>query len=104
VSLLLHEGPAIGHGQRGAVGDCDCSMSLSVVAHAAKVHRGGGEVEVGKVDLGVQRHPVLLWVSLVLHLKVLGRGKRQTNQGGKWFSWGFFLISVDFQRSAVVKR
>jgi len=64
--------PVVGHGQRGAVGHGDGSAIPREVEHAAKVHRGGGEVEVGEVDLGVQPHRVLLRVSQVVDLKYLG--------------------------------
>ncbi len=61
----------VGHRQRGTVGDGDFSVSLCVVEHTAKIHCGGGEVEVGEVDLSVQLHHVLLWVSLVVYLEEL---------------------------------
>lgn len=70
---VSQEDPVVGHGQRRAVGDGDLPAGPRKVEHAAKVHRGVREVEVGEVDLSVQLHLVLLWVSLVVYLKDLKR-------------------------------
>lgn len=53
VSLVIQESPAVGNRQRRAVGDGDFSLSLCVVEHTAKIHCGGGEVEVGEMDLSM---------------------------------------------------
>lgn len=47
------------------------STGFCVVEHTAKIHCGGGEVQVGEVDLSMQLHHVLLWVSLVVDFKEL---------------------------------
>lgn len=71
--FLVHQkSPAVEHRQWGAVSDCEFSESLGAIEHTAKIHCCGGEVEVGEVDLSVQLHHVLLWVSLIVHVKVLG--------------------------------
>lgn len=72
VFVLIQESPVVGHRQLGAVGDGDYFTGPRAVQHTAKVHCGGGEVEVGVVDLSVQLHHVLLWVSLVVYLEELG--------------------------------
>ena len=40
-------------------------MSLCVVQYTAKIHYGGGEVQVGEVNLSVQLNHISLWVPLV---------------------------------------
>ena len=76
--MFIHKSPVVGHRQLGAVGDGDYFTVPRAVEHAAEVHCGGGEVEVGVVDLSVQLHHVSLWVSLVVYLKELGT---------KWKFW-----------------
>lgn len=71
VFLVFQESPVVGYRHRGAVGDCDYSLSRCAVEHRAKVNCGGRELEVGEIDLSMQPHHVLLWVSLVVHMKKL---------------------------------
>lgn len=69
--MILQKSPAVGHRQRGAVGDGDDSVSVRAVEHAAEIYCGGGEVEVGVVDLGVQLHRVLMRVFWVVDIEEL---------------------------------
>lgn len=75
--LVFQESPVVGHRQWRAVGDSDYSFSGCAVEHTAKVNRGGGELEVGDVDLSTQPHYVFLWVSLIVHMKELEEIKEQ---------------------------
>lgn len=70
--LIIQKSPVVGHRQRGAVGHPDLFTTLCAVEHTVEIHRGGGEVQVGEVDLSVQLHLVLLWESLVVDLQELG--------------------------------
>lgn len=81
--LVTQESPPVGHRQWGAVCDPDLFTSLCVVEHTAKIHCGGGEVQVGEVHLGVQLHQVLLWVSLVVDFKVLENNVKEVNMFAK---------------------
>jgi len=48
---------------------------VGLVEHAAEVQAGGGEAEVGEVDLGLQGHDVPLGVVPVEHLEDLEPGR-----------------------------
>lgn len=71
VFLVIQESPPVSHRQWRAVCDPNVLTSFGVVEHTAKIHCGGGEVQVGEVDLSVQRHQILLWVSLIVDFQDL---------------------------------
>lgn len=83
VFLVIQESPPVGHRQRGAVCDPDLFTSLCVVEHTAKIHCRGGEVQVGEVDLSVQLHQILLWVSLVVDFKELENNDKEVKEFAK---------------------
>jgi len=67
--VFVQKCPAVGHRQRRAVSDREYFTSFCAVEHTAEVHRSGGEVEVWVVDLSMQLHRVLLWMSQVMYLQ-----------------------------------
>lgn len=60
--VVVQKIPAVGDEQRGDVADGEFFFGLKVVQNTAEVHGGGGEVQVGVVDLSVQLHGFLVWV------------------------------------------
>lgn len=71
--LVIQKNPGVRDWHWRTVGDGDYFAGLCAVDDTAKIHRGGGEEEVGVMDLGMQLHHIFLWVSHVIYYKDLAK-------------------------------